>query len=175
MSSERSKLIGNLTGSRPGFQASEIVSVEDDASTIRILHDGILAQFTNAIKNAIAIGEILTRKKSELKHGEFTPWIEANLPFTDRHARTYMRVFENRELLKRKSISDLKSAMALLSDGGQSDIPTDQESPGKIYRKFQTGEKLSKPEKEVLRPWLSDQLKTAQNKAKKLKADLENL
>lgn len=175
MSSERSKLIGNLSGSRPGFQSSEIVPVEDDAQTIKTLHEGILAQFTNAIKNAIAIGEILTRKKSELKHGEFTPWIEANLPFTDRHARTYMRVFENRELLKRKSISDLKSAMLLLSDSGQSENETNLESPVILYRRFQDGKKLSKPEKDTLKEYLSAQYRTVQTKAKKIKSDLDKL
>ena len=55
---------------------------------------------TQSVDTAIDIGELLAAKKSELRHGEFTPWIKKNLPFTDRTARRYITLFRNKERLE---------------------------------------------------------------------------
>ena len=48
------------------------------------------------MEKAIELGGLLAEQKETLSHGEFTPWIEANLPFTDRTARNYMRLHDGR-------------------------------------------------------------------------------
>lgn len=63
---------------------------------------------------AIRIGELLFEQKEKLKHGEFIPWTKINLPFSDRTARNYMKLFENQEQLKMESVSNLNSAYKLL-------------------------------------------------------------
>jgi hypothetical protein len=51
------------------------------------------------------IGKLLVQVKNSLDHGEFTPWVEQNLPFEPRTARRYMQVFE---AYKTVTLSDLK-------------------------------------------------------------------
>ena len=51
------------------------------------LHDEIYGAFKTTLEKAIRIGELLTEQKQNLKHGEFTSWVENNLPFTERTAQ----------------------------------------------------------------------------------------
>lgn len=81
---------------------------------INKLHGDILKSFGTALEKAIRIGELLTKQKEDLKHGEFTAWVNNNLPFTDRTARNYMRVYGERDRLKTETVSDLSSAYQLL-------------------------------------------------------------
>lgn len=81
---------------------------------IIVLHGEIGGLLKTSLKKAIRIGELMTEQKASLKHGEFTPWIKANLPFTDRTARKYMQLYENRELLKTENVSGLTGAYKLL-------------------------------------------------------------
>ena len=85
------------------------------ADTIIILHNEIIGHLTKSLEKAIRIGELLTEQKRTLKHGDFTNWILDNLPFTDRTARNYMRLYDNRDKLKTENVSDLASAYKLLS------------------------------------------------------------
>ncbi|MBL7188161.1 MAG: DUF3102 domain-containing protein [Phycisphaerae bacterium] len=89
------------------------------ADEITLLHGEIGGLLKTSLDKAIRIGELLREQKASLKHGEFIPWIEANLPFTDRTARNYMRLNENRGLLKTENVSDLRSAYALLASPAQ--------------------------------------------------------
>jgi len=79
------------------------------------LHNEIISNLRSSLENAIKIGELLIDQKANLKHGQFTAWIKDNLPFTDRTARNYMRVYSKRDQLKTETVSDLKSAYLLLS------------------------------------------------------------
>lgn len=80
------------------------------------LHGEIADYLKISLNKAIRIGELLTEQKKSLKHGEFTPWIKANLPFTARTAQNYMQFYHNRELFKTESVSDLSSAYAILTE-----------------------------------------------------------
>jgi Protein of unknown function (DUF3102) len=83
---------------------------------INRLHSEICDAARTSIEKAVRIGELLTEQKSLLKHGEWLPWQGANLLFSSRTATNYMRVFENRALLKSESVSDLNEAYALLEE-----------------------------------------------------------
>ena len=85
------------------------------ASEIIKLHNEILGLGRTCLEKAVRIGRLLIEQKAALKHGEFTDWIESNLPFTDRTARNYMRLYENRDLLKTENVSNLQGAYRLLS------------------------------------------------------------
>jgi hypothetical protein len=67
------------------------------------------------LDKAIRIGALLAEQKASLKHGEFIPWIKANLPFTERTAQNYMRLYDRREQLKNESVSYLNEAYRLLT------------------------------------------------------------
>ncbi len=79
------------------------------------LHQEILSAARTSLEKAIRVGELLSTIKGNLKHGEWLPWLAANVPFTDRTARNYLRVFQNRDRLKSESVSDLADAYRLLA------------------------------------------------------------
>jgi hypothetical protein len=83
---------------------------------IRTLHFQIVGLARTSLEKAIRVGELLTEIKSQLNHGEWLPWIKTNLPFTDRTARNYIRLHENRDRLKLETVSDLTTAYKLLSE-----------------------------------------------------------
>lgn len=83
---------------------------------ITVLHNQIGNHIMQTFTKVIRIGELLTIQKNTLPHGQFTKWIEKNLPFTDRTARNYMRVYQERDRLKSETVSDLTGAYRLLTD-----------------------------------------------------------
>jgi len=79
------------------------------------LHGKVKNGIRFVLDRAIAIGEILCRQKEVLPHGEFTSWITKELPFTDRAARNYMRLYRNKNMLKTENVSVLSDAYKLLA------------------------------------------------------------
>jgi len=86
----------------------------DRAGRIIDLHNEVIASAVTTVKKAIEAGQLLTEQKAELPHGQFTQWIESNLPFTPRTARNYMSCYDRRELLKTETVSVLSDAYKLL-------------------------------------------------------------
>lgn len=83
---------------------------------ITTLHGEIVSAAISSLSKATRIGELLTQERERLKHGEWLPWLKTNLPFTDRTARNYIRVYGNRDRLKLESVSDLTGAYRLLTE-----------------------------------------------------------
>ena len=77
------------------------------------LHQEIAGHLKMSLEKAIRIGELLTEQKNSLNHGEWLSWIKANLPFSDRTARVYVRCFENKDKLA--DSATLASAIKLLA------------------------------------------------------------
>ena len=63
---------------------------------INRLHQSFCDGLRTTLQIAIQIGELLVAQKAKCKHGEWLPWVEANLRFTPRTAQQYIRCFENR-------------------------------------------------------------------------------
>ena len=78
------------------------------------LHEQVQVNLDKTLNDAIRIGELLNLKKQELGHGNFGNWIKRSLPFTDRTARNYMKVYSKQNELKMESVSDLQGAYKLL-------------------------------------------------------------
>jgi hypothetical protein len=72
------------------------------------LHEGIIEDLKRTVQDAIEIGELLTKQKAILPHGEFLPWIARELPFSDRTARNYMKLYQHKSKLE--TVSDLQEA-----------------------------------------------------------------
>lgn len=94
--------------------------VQDSAEVSRIqeitaLHNEIGGYLKMTLEKAIQIGELLMEQKDSMEHGEFTAWVNANLPFTDRTARNYMRLYKERDKLKTETVSDLTEGYRLLT------------------------------------------------------------
>jgi hypothetical protein len=91
-----------------------LIRVEQDrVSEIITLHNEIVSYLRMSVKKAIRIGELLSEQKACLQHGEFLPWIKANLSFTERTAQNYMRLYTQRDLLKNENVSYLAEGYRL--------------------------------------------------------------
>jgi hypothetical protein len=78
------------------------------ASEINREHEQVQECFKSGFNHALRVGELLCEVKSELPHGEFTKWIEANCNFGVRMAQRYMEIYSNKDyLLKAKRVAHL--------------------------------------------------------------------
>jgi hypothetical protein len=81
--------------------------VVDTAQQINVLHESLLSQLRQSVETVVEIGKLLTEKKTELPHGAFGTWIKDNLIFTDRTARNYIKLFQNKDkVLQAGSIAE---------------------------------------------------------------------
>ena len=87
---------------------------DQDAERINSLHEEFLGAARRTLQIGIQIGKLLEDKKGELGHGNWLPWCEKNLAFTERTARNYMRLWTHRAQLKSANVSDLAGAYRLL-------------------------------------------------------------
>jgi Protein of unknown function (DUF3102) len=97
----------------------------DVTSEINRLHFENLEAARSTIQRAMRIGELLSQTKSNHKHGEWLPWLKANVAFDERTAQRYVKVYENRDRLKYDSVSYLTDAYRALTI---SDRPPERES-----------------------------------------------
>lgn len=82
---------------------------------IERLQGEIMCSARTSLEKAIQIGSLLTELRSETLHGSWGKLCRTSLPFTERTASNYMRLFEHRERLKSETVSDLSVAYRLLS------------------------------------------------------------
>lgn len=85
-------------------------------SQVKKLHSEIMGFYTKSLDTAIEIGSILTPKKKVLGHSNWISWVQNNLPFTDRTASNYMKLYRYKDKLKKEKVSDLQTAYKLLSN-----------------------------------------------------------
>jgi hypothetical protein len=115
-------------------------TLDDLVAQINESHDQVEKACTAAVGHALKAGQFLLEAKGQLNHGEFKPWIEANLDLSDRMARAYMRVAEKFPELpdeKRQRVADmsLRGVLKLLaSPKDKADTQSDKqpESPDNI-------------------------------------------
>ena len=120
MSTKRIKELKTMGTEIEKNRAVEIVS----------LHGEIEGLLKLSLDKAIRIGELLSEQKANLLHGEFIPWVKANLPFTERTAQNYMKIYNQRALLKNENVSHLTGAYALLTTSNETRLSPDNiESP----------------------------------------------
>lgn len=75
------------------------------ATEINAEHALALHHADAAIEHARRIGLLLIEVKSTLAHGEFTPWLTANVAFSTRQAQRYMAAAAGKPLPVRKMAS----------------------------------------------------------------------
>src|SRR5262245_37253661 len=126
--SAREKERAPVTATRAATTDTQVTSQEanqlqvkfpEAAKKIRHLHESVVQRARDALKEAIEIGGILTKVKQELEHGEWLPWLTANVPFDERTAQRYMSCHANRARLKNDTVSDLTDAYRLMAGKGQ--------------------------------------------------------
>ena len=88
--------------------------VKDTTALIIQKHLEFELSLKTSVNLAIEIGRLLAEKKEELGHGEFTPWVNENLPFTTRTAQNYMRLFNKREAIEEAKPKDITEAYLMI-------------------------------------------------------------
>ena len=87
---------------------------QDVVVKINNLHRSLLNAARMTIEKADQIGELLVQQKRILEYGSFTKWIEGNLEFSVKTAQNYMRIYNNRDIIKNENVSCLSEAYKLL-------------------------------------------------------------
>ena len=68
--------------------------VMDTALEINQLHEEICGELKMTIAKAIRIGELLTKQKTICGHGNWLPWVAANLKFSQQSVDRYVKAFK---------------------------------------------------------------------------------
>ena len=103
------------------------------AQKINAIHQELTIIARKGIDMAIEIGRLLIEKKAELSHGEFGIWIKDNLIFTDRTARNYMRLFENKDrVIEAENISEAYQIL----EAPKTENVSDFESVTELFREL---------------------------------------
>lgn len=102
------------------------------AREIQELHADITHALRRTVDKAIRIGKLLTEQKAECAHGEWLPWLEENVLFSNETARKYMKLYSHRKWLSdgksqlNWNLQDAYRAIGLLSEGTEQDEPAKQ-------------------------------------------------
>ena len=84
------------------------------ANRLQTLEREILERKGRIAENILEIGDRLTEAKGMMPHGDFQPWLQNNVGFSDRTARNFMQAARAFPAGKRKAISDLTSTSIIL-------------------------------------------------------------
>ena len=116
----------------------------DLAAKINDAHAQCEHAMNEGLQHALTAGQLLLKAKSQLKHGEWGPWLEANCRFAKRTAQAYMRVADRWPELEAKAqtsaLLSLDGAVKLLAepkpaaDGAPPIIDVPDLSPDLVFR-----------------------------------------
>ena len=173
------------------FIPSRVSKDKDEiVKEIETLHLKFLENARNHLLLAKKIGEILERKKSEVKHGEWEDWVEENLSFSIRTVQYYMKINKYWDTLintPTKSVGMLTEAIELITEKRSLDAEAVSEKlrqEKRVERKdiislhrrfFKKGESLNKNEKKALFRFLDDVRFKRETKFQKYQEGIEKI
>jgi hypothetical protein len=96
------------------------VALPDLAQAIEAEHQAAVGAARSAIDHAVACGRLLIQAKAQVPHGEWLPWIEANLTFGPRQAQKYARLADRARDVDQMRLENshltIDQALAALAD-----------------------------------------------------------
>jgi hypothetical protein len=92
-----------------GHHSNDLTILPKLAEQINAEHALAEAALREGLLHARAAGNLLVQAKSQLKHGQWLPWLKANVRFSERTAQAYMQVAKRWSELESKaqSLADL--------------------------------------------------------------------
>lgn len=177
---------------------SAISPTDKIAVQINTLLEGAANNIKSALMQYLAAGELLLQKKNELAHGLFIEWHKTNINCSSASAHRYMKLAANKQLLEdlknqegRNGEDDPSLTKALNYIDSKLENPT-QEIPinnkpidhavkeAKLfYKRFKSGERLTKKEKSTLKSFLTSEVERIESALKTkisiLQGDIDNL
>ncbi len=172
---KRSSIFAARTGLDTNQTKESLVAKDDTAEKINRLQESIETSAKNMVKTAIIIGDLLSVKKAELKHGDFLPWIESNLTISRFTASRYMKLYENRDRLNVARVQHLREALALLSESKvEKEINPDKTlNVAIVYKEWKTTKRrLTNSERQSLQNLIEKKLSLEKRKITNLQRDL---
>ncbi|XYD10167.1 DUF3102 domain-containing protein [Methylobacterium sp. NMS12] len=122
------------------------------AGEIRRAHDEARSAARFSAERALAAGHLLIEAKAAVGHGEWLPWLRANLDMSERTAQGYMRLA--RTGLKSATVADL-GLRATLTRVGRRKAPDLSLPAGRLIR-LQAGEQIQAPMGQPIEPCHGD-------------------
>jgi Protein of unknown function (DUF3102) len=107
------------------------LALPDLAERIEGAHRSATRYAKNAIEFATICGQLLLEAKAQVAHGQWLPWVDANLSFGHRQAQKYMRLAEHPDALSNansNALLTIDSAIAAIARP----TPKPQRRPGKL-------------------------------------------
>jgi hypothetical protein len=116
--------------------STALLPLSDLATRINAEHAACIKAATDAIARSIEVGRLLEQAKEQVRHGEWSAWVEANCSFGIRMAQNYVRTYENRSTLEAEMrngvshLTSLRGAIRHLAEPAakQADPPQDNHS-----------------------------------------------
>ena len=83
-----------------------------------------------AVSHGIKVGQLLLQAKETIAHGQWLPWLRANVLFSERTAQSYMRIAHKSPPEIRNGAADLSLRKALQHVAGPRRLSLDEELAG---------------------------------------------
>src|SRR5687767_11870903 len=97
-----------------------VLALPDLAQAIEAAHQAAVGAARSAIEHAVACGRLLIQAKEQVAHGEWLPWVDANLTFGPRQAQKYARLAERSDDVDQMRLENshltIDQALAALAD-----------------------------------------------------------
>jgi len=99
---------------------TELLPIQsDNLKEILERYENIWGKARTSLEDAIRIGELLTLEKASMKHGEWLPWVKANLPFDHQTASRWMGLYGHQDQISHNGKCELTDAYKMLTAGGK--------------------------------------------------------
>jgi hypothetical protein len=123
------------------IRTSEQTALAELAEQIRAEHQSVIASIRQGARHAMAAGDLLVKAKRWVGHGHFGKWLEANCAISDRTARLYMSLAQNRAAVEaeanRQRVADLtvRGAVKAIAPPTKPKAPKEQPVASTVKRR----------------------------------------
>ncbi|MEM1186806.1 MAG: DUF3102 domain-containing protein [Planctomycetota bacterium] len=106
-----------------------LIDLASYAQAIQAEHRACCAAASQSLDHAMLCGDLLSKAKAEVPHGQWQAWLADNFPASARTAQQYMRLSKNREAIEAKA-----QAAALLTIEDAAELLADKSSSAELER-----------------------------------------
>jgi Protein of unknown function (DUF3102) len=125
---------------------SNELELDDLAERIRNSHALVRRSIRSAVEHAMTTGDLLNVARDRTPHGQWAHWLQQNCEISDRTARVYMQLANNREAIERsedRATLTINGAVRMLTAPKEDDDDTELAKTANEIRKLQAGLKHS--------------------------------
>jgi len=130
----------------------------DLAQRIRDEHQAVVAAVKSGVEHAMAAGDLLLQAKERAPHGEWGNWLTRHCEISDRTARLYMQLAQNREAIaKRQRVADLtlREAAEAIAARKTKTTPAPSKTTVQPITKVEVGPEKRSTYRDLMAVWLN--------------------